>query len=109
MAAGDTALLRAGASFGLQCNRGAARSGSKTAAPASSDWYSSCFVSQGMSHTENDRLQAEVAKLHLEAQKLRIEVSRMERPFWRQASFWRSVLTAGAVSAAAYAAMSRVV
>ena len=60
-----------------------------------------------MACTEQDRLDAEVEKLHLEAHKLRLELRRLERPFWQQPSLWRSLLAGLAVGAAVYAAMSR--
>ena len=58
--------------------------------------------------SEQDRLNAEVEKLRLEAHKLEREIRRLDRPFWSQWSFWRSLLAAVAVSAAVWAAASRI-
>ncbi|MEM7412132.1 MAG: hypothetical protein AAF430_18030 [Myxococcota bacterium] len=60
-----------------------------------------------MAATEQDRLEAEVAKLRLEAEKLEIEVRRLRQPAWRRAALWRSLLASLAVGAAVYAAMQR--
>ncbi len=57
--------------------------------------------------TEQDLLNAQVAKLHLEARKLEREINRLDRPFWSQWSFWRSLLAAIAVGAAVWAGLGR--
>jgi anti-sigma-K factor RskA len=57
--------------------------------------------------TEQDLLNAQVAKLRLEARKLEREIDRLGRPFWTRWSFWRSMLAASAVGAAAWAGLGR--
>ena len=57
--------------------------------------------------SERDLRDAQIRKLELEASKLEREIRRMDRPFWRQPAFWRSLLATAAVSAASYAAITR--
>ena len=57
--------------------------------------------------TEQDLLDAQVAKLRLEARKLEREIGRLDRPFWSQWSFWRSLLAAAAIGAAVWAGIGR--
>ena len=57
--------------------------------------------------TEQDRLNAEVEKLRLEARKLEREIARIDRPFWSHWSFWRALLAAVAVGAALWAGVDR--
>jgi hypothetical protein len=60
-----------------------------------------------MSSTDQDLLDEQVRNLRLESEKLERIIRRMDRPFWTQWGFWRSLLGAGAVGAAAWAAASR--
>ncbi|MDJ0848874.1 MAG: hypothetical protein QNK04_10890 [Myxococcota bacterium] len=57
--------------------------------------------------SEQDLRNAQVAKLRLEARKLEREIRRLDRPFWSQWSFWRSLLAAAAVGAAVWAGIGR--
>jgi hypothetical protein len=61
----------------------------------------------GTDFTDQDLLNAQVAKLRLEARKLEREIARIDRPFWTHWSFWRALLAAIAVGAAMWAGIDR--